>query len=76
MPESYFGPDLSARFEAFRDQALRERHPELLSHFPAAEEALSSSHPWRWVSHALYRNWLRFIDERRGESRRQMAAHL
>jgi homoserine O-succinyltransferase/O-acetyltransferase len=76
MPENYFGPDLAARFEEFRELASREQNPELISRFPAAEEAISSGHSWRRVSHAIYSNWLRFIDEQAGKSRWRTAAQL
>jgi homoserine O-succinyltransferase len=61
----YF-PDASvAALLAFREQAQRERRPELLDRFPFAAAAAALENRWRPAAVSIYRNWLSYIGRRK-----------
>jgi homoserine O-succinyltransferase/O-acetyltransferase len=66
MPLGYFDGEVVAALSAFRQRAVRVRHPELLRDFPLVSAGARLSHPWRWPAERLYGNWLaRLTAERR-----------
>ncbi len=58
LPHGYFLPSSIAILERFRAQALAQRGPELMEHFPFAEIAAGLKNSWRDSAASIYRNWL------------------
>ncbi|MBV9696638.1 MAG: homoserine O-succinyltransferase, partial [Gammaproteobacteria bacterium] len=61
LPHGYLNAAGVARVEAFRQQALARRTPELLERFPFAALATEISCGWHADAVQLYRNWLAAI---------------
>jgi homoserine O-succinyltransferase len=61
-PRHYFTARASARMKAFRERAVAMRDKEILAEFPIFELRRSVRHSWRPGAVALYRNWLRLLD--------------
>jgi homoserine O-succinyltransferase/O-acetyltransferase len=61
QPRNYFAPAAAVLLEEFRERALRDRRPELLTDFPAAAAARDLGNPWRGAATRIYGNWLAFV---------------
>jgi homoserine O-succinyltransferase/O-acetyltransferase len=69
LPCGYLSADATAALGAFREQALAERSAALLGSFPFARVAATLRNSWQPAAHAIYRNWLSFIDAARAPKR-------
>jgi homoserine O-succinyltransferase/O-acetyltransferase len=69
LPVGYLSPQAMKLTEAFEREALAQRTPQLLEHFPFATLAAALQNTWRPAAVAIYRNWLAFIAERRAAAR-------
>jgi homoserine O-succinyltransferase len=63
LPLNYLPADAARRLEVFRDQAIAQRDPALLEHFPFSAVAGQLHHAWQGAAIALYRNWLAVVKE-------------
>jgi homoserine O-succinyltransferase/O-acetyltransferase len=61
LPHGYFPPGAAAMLDAFREQALADRSPALLGHFPFATLSASLRNSWRSAAVSIYRNWLSLV---------------
>jgi homoserine O-succinyltransferase len=68
MPCGYFDEDTAAAMAMFREGALRHRHPDLLSSFPACDGERKVAHPWRGPAVRLYGNWLSYLASQRSRA--------
>lgn len=64
MPHCYFGGHAMVALNAFRDLALRQRKPDLISRFPAEAASQDLTASWRDTALRLYANWLSFLADR------------
>lgn len=67
-PCGYFDGHATARLAEFRQQAMRDRRPELLASFPVTSEA-ELAQSWREPALQLYGSWLRILLARREDRR-------
>ena len=65
LPRGYLSADATAALGTFREQALADRSAALLGSFPFARVAATLRNSWQPAAHAIYRNWLSFIDTAR-----------
>jgi homoserine O-succinyltransferase len=61
MPRDYFMKGLEAAFDAFRQEAERNRDPRMLAAFPALNPATRLAHSWKAPAVRLYSNWLNYL---------------
>jgi homoserine O-succinyltransferase/O-acetyltransferase len=65
MPQGCIEEQLAGLFTALRERALSDRREELLADFPAALLAARVKNTWRPSAISIYRNWLRYLSERK-----------
>jgi homoserine O-succinyltransferase len=65
MPHGYFDQETLEVLTALRERALADRRAELLAEFPTAMAAGKLTNTWRSTAESLYRNWLRYICEKK-----------
>jgi homoserine O-succinyltransferase len=75
MPQNYFDADASTALLAFRQQALAQRHAELLAEFPNAALPDSAVAPWTEVAARFFANWLAYIARRKSSAPAAASAH-
>jgi len=63
-PRGCFGREVTARLEAFRRQAERDRAPDAIAGFPMAACQADMTHGWRDLALGLYANWLAQVADR------------
>ena len=68
MPSGYFDASASAALAGFRTRALRERHMDLLTHFPAVDVQGPAAHVWRPQAMHIYSNWLSLLAHSRAQA--------
>jgi homoserine O-succinyltransferase len=68
MPCRYFDEPAVAAMAAFRERALRHRHPDLLSSFPTCDAEHNVAHAWRGPAVRLYANWLFYLASRKSRT--------
>jgi homoserine O-succinyltransferase len=74
MPQGYFDREALDALSAMQEQALLNRHEELLADFPIAWLENRIKNRWRSTAAHLYGNWLRHLDaQKRQRSRRASA---
>jgi len=66
MPRHYFDINTSAALEAFREQALREPHRELLAKLYGLLLQAKTEASWRTDAIQMYGNWLEHIATQKG----------
>lgn len=64
-PRDYFSRDAEADLNEFRERAVDHREEELLEEFPFAKLSQYVTTSWRAEALGLYRNWLRYLSERK-----------
>ena len=64
-PEGYLDRDTGERMSKLRDQARSDRREELLQDFFTADLAGKVENSWQGAATNLYRNWLRFMRDRK-----------
>ncbi|HLW93569.1 MAG TPA: homoserine O-succinyltransferase [Roseiarcus sp.] len=72
-PEGYFSPETTQALAAFAAHARAERHPKLMSAFPA-DAAGPAEAPWRDTAMRLYGAWLGLIAERKAEASQETSS--
>ena len=65
LPHGYFEQDTAAAFAQFRERALANRSPDLMSSLPLREAGDKLVNTWHSTATSIYRGWLRWIVERR-----------
>jgi homoserine O-succinyltransferase len=63
LPTGYFSAEVAEALLEFRDQALRQRHAELLPGFELLMAKQTVSDPWRPAATQLFANWLSLLAE-------------
>jgi homoserine O-succinyltransferase/O-acetyltransferase len=63
-PHGYFEPVTAAAFAQFRERALANRSPDLMSSLPL-READKLVNTWHSTATSIYRGWLRWMVERK-----------
>jgi homoserine O-succinyltransferase len=61
MPQGYFNPETLAALRALREQALANRHEEVIANFPTALTTETVANSWRPDAVRIYRNWLLYL---------------
>jgi homoserine O-succinyltransferase len=69
MPKGYFDGDTAGLLTAGRERALSDRREELLTDFSVPLLAAKLRNTWRPTAVRLYRNWLRYLFERKSAQR-------
>jgi homoserine O-succinyltransferase/O-acetyltransferase len=65
MPHGYFNSQARELLTIFQNQACSERRKELLAVFPVDEVGLTLKNSWRSTASRIYRNWIKYIVERK-----------
>ena len=65
MPHGYFDTATVEALTALRDRAVGDRREEVLSDFPLALAAGTVTNTWRATATSVYRNWLRYVSDRK-----------
>lgn len=65
LPRNYFDDNSAKQLTAFREAALSDSDERLMEHFPDGLDSLEA--PWRPASLQIYRNWLNYIQNKRGK---------
>ena len=65
MPRCYFDAATIRLLTALRERALADRREDLLAEFPTGLAAWTVTNSWRSVAVLVYRNWLRYLCERK-----------
>jgi homoserine O-succinyltransferase len=76
IPCGYFDEGTAAALATFREAALRHRHPDLLSSFPACDGERKVTHAWRGPAVRLYANWLSYLASQRSRALVRTASQL
>jgi homoserine O-succinyltransferase len=76
LPCGYFDEATAVAMAAFREGALRHRHPDLLSSFPACDAEQNVAHAWRGPAVRLYANWLWYLASQRSRALGRTKSHL
>lgn len=76
MPRGYFSEQARVLLAGFEERARRERHEAILDHFPQAAVEPTLEKSWESASHCIYRNWLKYISERKAERPRFASVRL
>jgi homoserine O-succinyltransferase len=58
LPSGYFDAAATVRLDGFRERALAQRTPELLTSFPSGAVAHGLEDSWGVAAVQIYRNWL------------------
>ncbi|HYM18383.1 MAG TPA: homoserine O-succinyltransferase [Micropepsaceae bacterium] len=61
LPVGYFDQEAAARFERFREEALKDRSEDVLDRLSTAAAEPILSNVWRATAVRLYANWLNFL---------------
>jgi homoserine O-succinyltransferase len=69
MPHGLIDAETARRFTAVRERALSDRREDVLGEFPATFLSAKLQNIWRPAAVNLYRNWLRYLCERKGARR-------
>jgi homoserine O-succinyltransferase len=69
MPQGYFDAAATDALNSFRQRALAQPHPDLLTSFPDALAASRLTNPWRPSAMRIFGNWLGYVGERTADSR-------
>jgi homoserine O-succinyltransferase len=70
MPQGYFDREAATTLSALREQAMANRHEELLADFPIAWLENRIKNRWRSTATHLYGNWLRYLDAQKQQRSR------
>jgi homoserine O-succinyltransferase/O-acetyltransferase len=68
-PQNYFDTEAQAWAEAFREQAIAERHSELIKNFPMRALEAGLADGWHSAAGAIYANWFDYLKGRKAEQR-------
>ena len=74
LPEDYFSDEDERVLTSFQARARSERRAETMAWFPELRARGKADAPWRRPADLFYRNWLRFIVERKTELLQNAAA--
>jgi homoserine O-succinyltransferase/O-acetyltransferase len=69
MPQGYFDTEATAWAEAFREQAVAERHGDLIKNFPMRALGAGLAGGWGSAASAIYANWFEYLKGRKAEQR-------
>ena len=69
LPQNYFGEASAASAGSFREQALVDRQPELMSQFPMEQLAAGLEAPWMPCAVGIYEKWFEYVAARKSEQR-------
>ncbi len=67
-PCGYFDSAASELLGDFRRQAMVQRCPSLMTHFPEAAATCSLGNTWQESAVCVYRNWLQYVAERKADA--------
>jgi homoserine O-succinyltransferase len=69
LPQNYLGDAATAAAGHFREQALAERQPDLMSGFPMEQLAAGLEAPWTPCAIGIYEKWFEYVAARKSEQR-------
>src|SRR6267378_4037037 len=67
MPHEYFGAEATTMLSQFREAALLQSGEEAMAVFPEGFLLKQLQSTWRSSALCVYRNWVRYVQSRRGE---------
>jgi homoserine O-succinyltransferase len=67
MPHEYFGAEATSMLSQFREAALLQSGEEAMAAFPEGFLLKQLQSTWRSSALCVYRNWVRYVQSRRGE---------
>jgi homoserine O-succinyltransferase len=69
LPQNYLGEAATTRAASFREQALVDRQPDLMSRFPMEQLATGLEAPWASCAIGIYEKWFEYVAARKSEER-------
>jgi homoserine O-succinyltransferase len=69
LPQNYLGEAAAASTASFREQALVDRQPDLMSRFPMGQLAAGLEAPWTPCAIGIYEKWFEYVAARKSEQR-------
>jgi homoserine O-succinyltransferase/O-acetyltransferase len=69
LPQNYLGEAATTRAASFREQALVDRQPDLMSRFPMEQLAAGLEAPWASCAIGIYEKWFEYVAARKSEER-------
>lgn len=70
MPYGYFNEQAREVLARFQERAQRERREQIFNDFPQAAVESTLKKTWDSASRCIYRNWFKYISERKAERMR------
>ena len=74
MPKGYFDDHAEQLLKIFQKRALLDRRGELLASFPTERVAANLKNSWHAEAKCIYRNWIRYISDRKSRRPRSVTA--